>query len=370
VRSVASAVLAACAALLPACHVPEAKVWNLEQLHDPTSSRHRYTAALEGDTGFFFRHKVLGMFSGAGVSLAGKDADTVEDPAGECLKNLVALEEEVRSSGRTDPTWVEWFARLAVEDAAQLTRERAVLALTLVGSKLPVGLPAKLGADQTAAGPAELGPAIEALVRSARLALERKKGAEEALAKACAGVRALEIDLAAGRRALRAAAELERPFAQTDARAEPLRGLIAHLEAVCVRRALGGAVEDPAPIVRAAALHAVAGCAGVRGMDTVLYDRLRKESATEPLLAILEELAARGVPAAGPDLAKPAHARDDWLTSVYTLAVQHPESEVRVRAMQTLQRISGAGIASLREEDWQAWWLARGTGGTPPGPKP
>jgi hypothetical protein len=36
-----------------------------------------------------------------------------------------------------------------------------------------------------------------------------------------------------------------------------------------------------------------------------------------------------------------------------------PESSVRVGAMRALGRVSGSGISSLREEDWQAWWLAR-----------
>lgn len=50
--------------------------------------------------------------------------------------------------------------------------------------------------------------------------------------------------------------------------------------------------------------------------------------------------------------------REAWLGAIYGLLASN-EGAVRVSAMLALERVSDAGIHSLREEDWQDWWLAR-----------
>jgi hypothetical protein len=60
-------------------------------------------------------------------------------------------------------------------------------------------------------------------------------------------------------------------------------------------------------------------------------------------------------------------AREDWLKALWTLVETRRESEVRVHAMMALAKLSDAGIGSLREEDWQAWWYARNTPASNPG---
>ena len=355
--------------LLGACATTEAKVWNLEQLHDG-DSRHRYQAALQSDTGWLFRRQILGVFEGAGAQFAAeKDMEPVEDPAGECLYNLIELQERGRSEGAPDPRHVEWFARLAVEDGSRLSRERAVLALAEFGARLPVGLPARLGADQKPAGPEEAraGPrrARARRPRSGRVA--RRSGRE--VATNCAAVRALDLDLAAGRRALRASAELERLVAAADRGTPELTELVRHLESLCVRRALAAALDDKDDLVRAAAIRGVASTGGARAFDVVLYDRLRQETSPRPLRVLLEVVAERGLPV--PEAGAPAlvHTHEDWIASIHVIAIQHPEGELRVRAMQTLQAIAAPEVASLREEDWYAWWIARKAGAKPaPGP--
>ena len=344
--------------LLGSCATTEAKVWNLEQLHDG-DTRHRYSAAIQSDFGFLIRHQFLGLFQGAGAQfVAEKDLEPVEDPAGECLYNLIELQERARDDDELDPRHVEWFARVAVEDTSRLSRERAVLALAEFGGRLPIGLPARLGADQQPAGPEVLAPVLEELVRAVRGLVEKRADAPAEIAARGAAVRALDLDLAAGRRALRASTELQRLAATGDVRAPELDELVLHLESLCIRRALAAAIEDKDDLVRAAAVRGVARTGGARAFDVVLYDRLRKEKATLPLRTLLEVLAETGLPK--PDGgATPIHTTEDWIGSIHVIAIQHPQGELRVRAMQTLQVVAAPELQSLREEDWYAWWLAR-----------
>ncbi|MCY2961074.1 MAG: hypothetical protein NTY35_13000 [Planctomycetota bacterium] len=361
---------AALSLALGACATTDVKVWNLEQLHDG-DTRHRYQAALQSDTGYFLRHQLLGIFQGAGVqAVAEKDLEAVEDPAGECLGNLIELQDRARGETEPDPRHVEWFARIAVEDTSRLSRERAVLALEEMGGRLPVGLPARLGMDQKPAGPEELAPVLEELVRTVRGLVETRAGAAEKVGQSCAAVRALDLDLAAGRRALRAATELERLAVSGDAPSAELRDLVRHLESLCVRRALAAALEDKDEIVRAAAIRGVARTGGARAFDVVLYDRLRQETSTRPLRALLEVIAEQGLPKPEPGGAKPAHSAEDWIASIQVIAVQHPEGELRVRAMRTLQVVAAPELKSLREEDWYAWGMARKAAANQPATAP
>ena len=94
-------------------------------------------------------------------------------------------------------------------------------------------------------------------------------------------------------------------------------------------------------------------------MDVVLFDRLRKELSSDPMRAMLESLVQHGLPTSPPGGPALVHTREQWLESVYVIAIKHPDSEMRVCAMRTLTAISGAGIKSLREEDWYAWWQTR-----------
>jgi hypothetical protein len=126
-----------------------------------------------------------------------------------------------------------------------------------------------------------------------------------------------------------------------------------------VKRALAHAIDDPDPSVRAAAFSSAAACGGRQAIDTILYDRLKKDAAPESTIAILDVVSANGLSDA--IAAKPGsdrHSRDEWLAAIYQQLLR-PEGEVRVRAMEALSRLSGSGIQSLREEDWQAWWQER-----------
>jgi hypothetical protein len=119
-----------------------------------------------------------------------------------------------------------------------------------------------------------------------------------------------------------------------------------------VRRALGEALEDRSELVRAAAVRAVAAAGGAKAIDVVLFDRARREGAAEPLIALCDVLEQRGREGAN-------GLERDWAGVLYGIGQGHPEGRVRARALQALEGLTGAGVASLREEDWHAWWDAR-----------
>ncbi len=351
-------------AALPACNVAEAKIYNLKQLHDPESN-HRYNAALEGDFEYVVRHELFGFFRHEGTELANKDQSKVDAPADDCLENLIELEAIDSADPAIAGEKVEWFARLSVEDPWQLSRQRAVLALGSVGMRLEAGLPSGLGSDQTPADADQVANALTPLVKALHevLAGDAKDRAEKRaqLEQACAAVRALDYDMSGARRALAIVVTLQKTAGTRNPDTAPLSELSLELQRLCVRRALARAIDDPEPIVCAAALASTARIGGRVAIDTVLFDRARKlvndiKAPPEVLIAIADTLAASGpLPEGG---ATGTRTRDEWLGALYAFATRRPEEDVRVHAMMALSRLSGAGFASLHEEDWQEWWTA------------
>ena len=339
-----------------ACRVTEAKIYNLDQLHD-ADSHHRYRAALEGDWEYVLRHKLFSIFKVTGANLSEKSASNVEAPADECLANLIALEEADPRDPVIAGRQVEWFARLSVEDPWSLSRERAVTALAKAGERLSVGLPRGLGSDLVPATPEILSEHLSRVVKAMRAVIERQSTRAD-LERACNDVRALDLDLAGARRALRVASELVSAAGTRDPDLEPLTAWSDDLQRVCIARALALAIDDKEPLVRAAALSSSARIGGRAAVDAVLFERLTREGDPEVVIAILDILARLGPTAV--DQPSGGKSREDWLRAVYTLVERSRESEVRVHAMQALASLSGSGLKSLREEDWQSWWYARG----------
>lgn len=354
--------LFACAAL-GSCRIARSNDWNLKELHDD-ESRHRYSAALEGDFEYFLRHDLTSMLSATGARLAEKSPSPVDDPGSECLDNLLDLAQFDGSDARTSALQVEWFARLAVEDPWKLSRERATYGLGKAGKRLAAGLPVKLPDDPPAAGAPEVSAALSALGEAAKALYSDSSSARSTarldLEAACELVRGLTLDVAGARRALRVTSELAgaRGLRSDDAKA--LLDLSLDLQQRCVRQALAAALIDREPWVRAAAVQASVDCAGLGALDPML-SQLRREPAPEVVIRVMHIVRDRGLPDVPAELGPEAAARirNAWLGSIYSLLLERPEGPVRVAAMQALSKVSGAGITSLREEDWQSWWLAR-----------
>lgn len=254
-----------------ACRVVDSKVWNLDQLHD-AEGRHKYSGALEGNMEFFLRHVVAASFRKTGASIADKSPARIDDPAGECVANLVDLESYDSTDPRISGKQVEWFARLAIEDPWKLSRERSVYALGRAGARLDAGVPVKL--EGKAATADEVGPALEALIRSVQSSLTRggrPTAAEQSeLAAACRAVEQLNLDIEGGRRALRIASELSNTTGLYSQSAKPLLHLDLDLQRKLVRLGLAAALLDSEPLVRASAVEAAVVCAGKSVLGPVL----------------------------------------------------------------------------------------------------
>jgi hypothetical protein len=118
--------------------------------------------------------------------------------------------------------------------------------------------------------------------------------------------------------------------------------------------------------VRAAAVSASVEAGGAAMLARFVASTLRAERRRGPdrdaivVVEILSLVQRYGFPVSleGFDPAQFADLREGWLGVLVGLAVEDPESHVRVKAMQALASVS-EGPRSLREEDWEEWHYAR-----------
>lgn len=346
------------------CRAVDARAYNLDQLHD-AESRHHYHAALEGRVEYFFRHVLAVMVAGTKASVVQKTPSEVQDPSGACLGELLELEKLDPTDRFTRSRMIEWCARLAVEDRATLSRERALYTLARAAAPLGRFLPLALAKERTPAGPEAVGHALTALVHATRplLGLERWDETARADFEAALGlVRGLDLDLAGARRALRVATDLAERTGWSESRARGLVELVGTLERTCVSRSIARALSDAEPVVQSAAIEASESVAG-RGVLAGLLFQGAGEARTPPLVLerILERIEKGGLvrEAAEPGAPAPAELVEQQLDALCHIVLGRDEPELRVAAMSALSAVSGAGFQSLREEDWKAWWDLR-----------
>lgn len=356
----AALLLAACAA--SGCNSVKAKVWNLDQLHDG-DSHHRYHAALESDFEFFLRHEATAFLSSTGASFAQKDPAKIDDPSQRCLEYLVELEEAEANDPRSSALQIEWCARLCAFDPASLCRERAALALGRFGVRIEAGVPRALPPAPPPANAEAVAGAATALVRAVRGVVDPaslKGESAGTIAAACSAIEALVLDIDGARRALNAIGQLESVRALSAADRTQLQATALELERRLVRQALARALQDRDARVRAAAVSAAVACGSLPVLEGFVLT-LQREQDPLVVLRVLELVLARGLGEPPPETPENerANRREKQLASLYAVLVMRPAGDVRVAAMRALARVSGSGIESLREEDWQAWWLAR-----------
>ncbi len=358
-------------ALVPSCRVPDARSWNLNQLHDE-STHHRYTGAIESDMEYFFRHEIAGSFAVGTAHFEDKTPVAVPDPATTCLENLVALENYGDHDPRVAGLQVEWASRLAASDPWRLTRERATVILGHAGKRISAGVPAPLPEGSVASGPDAVGEALAGLLRASRPVLDHGSRLTDTerldLDSACQVIRGLTLDLDGARRLLHASIDLSAAVGTGKKAGAPLADLALELEKRCVRFGLAAGLKDVEPIVRAAAVEASVRCAGPEVLDPILL-QLQHELTPEVIVRVMDLVREFGLPpgpiaaaitgqgaesGAGATLTV-EQSRKARLSAIYEL-LDRPEGSVRVSAMRTLAAVSGSGLHSLREEDWQAWW--------------
>lgn len=49
-----------------------------------------------------------------------------------------------------------------------------------------------------------------------------------------------------------------------------------------------------------------------------------------------------------------------WAETIYATAIEHPDGRVRLAAMGALGTMSGRGLVTLQEVEWQRWWQTEG----------
>ncbi len=362
------------AALAGACSSVGARVHNLDELHTD-DGYHRREVVLMDAFEWNLREGLGGLFQGGALSLESKDPSVIDDPLEECLANLCELD-DTHDDGRYELALkVEEFARLAVECPWLLSRERCALALGGLGLRLDLGRDPPPPLTGEPVGAEELGAALTVLLTAARPALENQRAGfdEGALTAACTRLDALAYDLGGARRALSFVALIARRLPKDDARFAKLRELERDLARVTVQRALVAALSDHSPFdrsgtdpgwdkarVRAAALSSLLRIHAPVALAEFLA-KLGPRTEPELLLAILRAVAARGLPTEVPGIAPDEYARwrELWIEGLLGLAGGYPDGRVRVAAMRALSVVSGGELASLREEDWLSWDMAR-----------
>jgi len=354
-RSILPIVIALCCA--SSCKIADAHTYNLRVLHEETG-RHKRMAGLMSDSSYSFQSFFWqGLLRKTKAQFENTEPSKVDDPLESCVENLIELWEidPVDETGAAQQ--VENFARYAVLDPWQISRQICVRALGAAGARLKLGEHADPQPQGAIATPDDVRAALALLLR----AVGPQKTGEAAadLAAACQGMAGLNYDFDGLLRALPASAFLLRREKSDSPRRKLLLELVQSLERRTLRIALERAGADSSPWVRGLALEALVRANGKAYLAKEL-PRLGTEPEAEVQLSLLSMIRSLGLPAAAAAGADPSQSeREGGLALVYKVATQHPIERVRVSAMATLGAVSGAGFESLREEDWQTWWQAR-----------
>jgi hypothetical protein len=357
---------------LAGCASLGASVDNLESLH-PSEGRHAYVASIQNHMSWTMRNisaTLLGRF-GKDVQLA--PAEPVEDPVETCVAELQKLASLDSNDPATGSTQVEFFARTAAYDPWCLSRETAVLELGRSAARL--GFPATLPDIRTATlSASDASAALAALVAVAKPAFEQPSDEHRAAFEAeCLRMARLPLDFDSGLKVIHGVNVLLRAASKRDARVEPLRPLALALQRRLVAQAVELALMDavhsvvaggsepgwPNDRVQAAAVRAAVRIGGSVKLGELLTRNPFAGLGGERLVAALECVAELGLPDA-PAKEGGAELRAQWAAAIYQTAVEHPDGHVRIAAMKALGTMSGRGLASLQEVEWQRWWQTEG----------
>jgi hypothetical protein len=342
--------------LAPACQVMGARTFNLNQLHEE-DGHHKRLAVQMGDVEYSFHQGFSTLMKQDPTKDLGKAPVRIEDPLAVCVQDLTALSEyEPKTEGEAARK-VEAFARYSAIDPWQISRQICLQHLGEAGARL------KLAANPPApevradiATPESLRDALAPLIHE--LAQQSANESRPAVAAACQAIAQMHYDFDGIQRAVAISAALLDRLPPGSKDRSPMLDLVLDLERRTVRMALERGTSDTNVYVRAAAFEAVVNANGGEYLAKVM-PRLGTDSGEEVPLAILAMVRDKGLPAVKSGEDPSQSAREGELSLLIKVATEHPVDRVRVSAMQTLGKVSGAGFESLREEDWDAWWHSR-----------
>jgi hypothetical protein len=339
---------------LGACRLPEAHVYNLREVREPDGSARRVGAPMKVAEYVVRNSVLLAMSGGELASAAQKEADVVEDPDAIALDNLIQLGRCDRSDPWVLGLQVEMATWLAVDDGYRLARERAVIALGELGRALGVAVPLQLEPGDVPATPDDLVGPLGDLVRHVRVYLQLGTPPGPELAEACAELREQVLDRDGARRVMAAANALLEQGGRDAPALAPLAELFRFSAARAVGLALGEALRDRDPVVRAAAFEASL----VASDDELAGLRIQglQDPAEEVLVAVLAGIRDRGlkVPAGlGPeDVESMRLAFTDQMIAL----TRDLRGTVSCTACAALARVTDSGLTTYRWEEWNRWW--------------
>ncbi|MFT5286175.1 MAG: hypothetical protein ACI8TQ_002343 [Planctomycetota bacterium] len=342
---------------LPACNSLDAHVYNLNELHHD-DGRVSYSAALMGDGEYLMRRAFAAASPlGEAFDFADKDQALVNDPSTECLELLLNLERFPTDGLRVLALKTEMYSWLAVGDPYILSRERCVLELGAIGRTLNVTRPISAPTEAEEPTAEELSGKLADLIEA--FAAQLDGGESDALAEACTALGDLNIGIMAGRRILRTGAVLLDSSGSGGDDFEPVRQLIRDVAFRMTSIALGTASNDQEPIVRAASIRAWVEASGNRAGELLLA-ALRDQ---HPLVMhqLMRSIAEHGLPQPEQDLGA-EQALDwnrTWISNLVMVTRTPLNGDVSIAACQALNKVTDAGIDSLRSEDWVFWWEQR-----------
>ncbi len=341
----------------PSCKIAEAHAHNLDQLHEDTG-RHKRQASLVSGSDYALQQMVASLMRRKTFELRGDAPKKVKDPLSVCVENLIELSQFEPETENASALQVEYFARYAVQDPWQISRQICVRALGVAGLRLNLAEHPPQAMSGEIATPEAVRNALTPMIHATTLSA-RGGEASTGLAAACQAMAALNYDLDGLLRALPASSYLLRREPLGSKNRELLLALVVDLERRTVQQALDRASTDSNSYVRAAAIEALVSARG-REYLARSFPQLGTEIEPEVPLALLGMVRSIGLPGSTSVTADPAQTeREGELALLYQVATQHPVERVRISAMSTLSEVSGAGFRSLREEDWQTWWFAR-----------
>lgn len=352
--------------------LPDSRVENLERLHTP-SGKHRYAVHFVGDVEYAFNRSgrtIGGLRIGkpGGSEPQGGPLKTLTDPSETCYELLEELLDfDAEDEPRLASQQIAWCARIIQGDPSPLSRELATLGLGSHGRRVGIAGPYFLALDMPRANADETAKLLTPILARWR-GLREGSALPGELRDSLDALVATTFDLDGARRVLTALAGLLGSAEPEQAGYAELLEVVLDFQRRTIEFALWQAYDRPESSgrVRAAAVTASVEARGVpmlaRFVGTTLATERRRgtERDAELVVEVLRLVAELGLPSSleGVDDEELRDLRNSWLSQLVALAVEDPESHVRIKAMQALKAITD-GPGTLREEDWEEWHYLR-----------
>lgn len=348
----ARALLCTWLAWLAGCHIPEANVYNLHEVRDPDGSSRRIGAPMNRME-YVARNIVLAVMSND-VEVKRKDDEKIDDPDALALENLIQLADCDTADPWVRGLQVDMMTWLAVDDDYKLARERAVIELGRLALDLEVKLPTQLAPDAVPAKPDDIVGPLGDLVSGVRAFVEVKQAPGPDFKAACDALQALVLDRDGARRIAAATNALLARTGHDEPAMADLLALHEQSAQRAVSLALGEALRDKDPVVRAAAIEASLRASG----DELAPLRLQalEDPSDTVVIAVLRGVADRGLTAPKDLTPEQAEAlRKTFIDRFVTLA-RDLRSPVSAAACAALNKCADSGFVTYRWEEWNRWW--------------